>query len=76
MNEAERDRLNDAVADAVGKVVAAVERQQRRSIREAVESGWRDRDAVIIAAHELKDAYDKRAAAVLRLPSAEGSTNG
>jgi hypothetical protein len=50
----------DQVDEAVRKVVAAVTRQRKQSLAEAIGSGWRARDEVITAAHELKDAYDKR----------------
>lgn len=52
--------MDDLVDEAVRKVVDAVRRQNAQSLAEAVSSGWRARDAVIVAAHELKDAYDKR----------------
>jgi hypothetical protein len=42
---------------AIRKVVAAVERQRKQSLSEAVSDAWRARDAVIVAAHELYDAY-------------------
>lgn len=49
--------MSDEVLSAVRKVFAAVERQRKQSLSEAVSSGWRARDEVLNAAHDLHAAY-------------------
>lgn len=49
--------MNSYVAEAARKLVAAVDKQDSQSIREAVESGWKARDEVIIAAHAFAVVY-------------------